>query len=113
MTPSDAVYEGFSFTIRGNELFIGLFEYNPVKWPDIVYPALLHKQNGEWVEIDERLPIWSDQQEDFKPEIMMSHILADFNKTIESIGGEAMTWNQKLAALFLLLVVEDNQLVLK
>lgn len=115
MNPSESAFPGYEFTIAGEQYFIGLFYYNVVEFPDIVFPALLAKEGAIWSQIDSRQPMWIDQQESFTPELMASLIVKDFNETLATRGGgEPMTWNQKLASIFQVgLAVQDNQLVIK
>lgn len=114
MSPEDAAFPGYEFSIDGAKYFIGLFNINNPDFPDIVYPSLLTVQGGDWVEIDKRQAIWMDLQEDIQPDIMAGLIIKDFNKTLKNRGGsEPMTWNQELAAIFRLrLSLVDAQLVI-
>lgn len=86
MIPQDAAFPGFHFTVDGTEFFTGLFNINNPDFPNIVYASLLAKEDGVWVEIDKRDPMWDDQQEDITPELMASLIIKDFNITLANYG---------------------------
>jgi len=111
MTPLDAEHGGFEFELNNNSYFIGLFSIENPEHPGILYPALLRKEAAGWVEIDKRQALWNDIQEDVTPGLMATHIIKDFNVTLEAEVGTPMTWNQKLAAIFRLrLALVNNQL---
>jgi len=115
MKPESAMHPGFTFTVNDQQCFIGLFSiFNP-DHPDVAYAALLQFKNGVWVEVDRHDTYWKDIKGDITPGNMAELAITKFNKTLETIGGGiAMTWNQKLAAIFQLqLAVENNQLVIK
>jgi len=105
---------GYEFQIGANTFYAGLFTFpaDPVTFPDILQPFLLIKNGSGWDIIDEYDPLWTDVQEDIypDPERIAIAIIDRFNLSLEqyTVVG-AMTWNQKLIAIFELRLVLVNQ----
>lgn len=111
LNPEDA-RGGYEFQIGANTFYTGLFTYpaDPISYPDILQPFLLIKNGSNWDVIDEYDALWTDLQEDITPDRMAVEIIKRFNKTLEQYTtGGAMTWNQKLIAIFQLRLVLVNQ----
>ena len=113
-SPSDSKLPSYTFKAHGFDFCVCLFDYDPINWPDIVYPVLLKKNGTNWDKIDERQPIWKDQKDEIPVATMLSHIVKDFNLTINQLGNVVEpTYNQKLATLISTkLSVVNNQLVI-
>jgi len=109
---SDSVWEGYNFTLNGNNFFIGLFYFDKVNWPGTVYPALLlDKGTVDWEVIHQSDTIWDDVKEDIytNPEDLAVSIIRQFNKVLEQyqVGGE-LSYEEKLSNIFRFRLVLDK-----
>ena len=82
MKPTDAKYK-FDFTIGANSFSLGLYELDPVAWPDILTPIMLIKNGTAWDEIFRYDTLWNDLQVDIDPETMAGYIVSAANKVLE------------------------------
>jgi len=115
ITPTDAQGRGYAFTIGANSFYAGLFDFDPIKWPGIVYPALLLKKGSDWELIKQFDTLWEDIQKDIDVETLAGLIIKSFNETLKkySEGGE-MSVIDKLAFIFQMrLALVKDQLVIK
>lgn len=99
MTPDDAKYK-FDFTTGGIDFSAGLYELDPVKYPEILTP-ILYMGSGSSLEIAKQYDtLWTDIQEDLGPEYLAGTMVKAFNIEITKITGGELTFNEKIAAIF-------------
>lgn len=121
LKPTDSPFPGFHFNKDGRSLFIGMFSINNPSFPDIYFVALLADNGSKWVNLDERQPMWADQQEDFTPQLIADLIIRDFNKTLardinDLLAGKniaPLTWNEQLALIIHLNMALKNGQVIR
>lgn len=114
-TPTDAKDRGYAFSIGANDFYVGLFDYDPVAWPDIVQPRLLLKEGLTWKTLKEYDVLWKDLQEELGEEYLAGSIVKMFNLVLEEYTeGGAMSFVDKLAAIFRLrLYLVEGRLAIK
>lgn len=102
------------FQIGGEQFAIALVYQDKVKWPEAVTPTLYVETGGNTEKLIAYDTLWDDLKEELGEEYIANSIVSRFGKELEKRGGTAMTFNQKLAAIFQLrLAVVNGKLILR
>lgn len=114
MKLSDLVFATQQFNVNNNIIVIGFADKGIEGQSDVIQPLLLKQNDADWNVIKEYDIIWLDLQESLTPDYVATSIVTMFNKELEKLQeGGALTWNQKLIAIFQLrLALVDNQFVI-
>jgi hypothetical protein len=118
ITPIDANGRGHEFIKGVNTFYAGLFDFDPIKSPDVLVPKLLRKTGDTWDLVTEFSPIWDDVKEEIHPDPadLAVSIINFFNAELEKIGDEGgtLTYNQRLILIFQMrLALVDGKLIIK